>query len=241
MMARVVALLVLYCLTSPAIAEDAPEHEMTTFQLVFLADNPDFSEEIGVSESLANHRTERVQTAGNLYLRNLVKAEVALIAGPVPESDDFRQVAVLGVETRRDAEKMFEHSPQIETGRIRLEIYTWWAAKGILRKPKDLEATTTAYLGLLRRPVGAPSYPEEKLQEIQAGHLAHLGSMADSGDLVIAGPIEDGADLRGILIFRSDDRAHIEELATQDPAIQAGRLKLELHRWIVPEGSFPGP
>ena len=63
--------------------------------------------------------------------------------------------------------------------------------------------------------------------------------MADSGELVIAGPVERGGDLRGILIFRTGDADRIEELVAEDPAIQAGRLVLELHRWTVPKQCFP--
>jgi hypothetical protein len=29
------------------------------------------------------------------------------------------------------------------------------------------------------------------------------------------------------------------ELAATDPAVQAGRLKIEMHPWVVPEGILP--
>ena len=92
--------------------------------------------------------------------------------------------------------------------------------------------------GLLKRPEDAPQLPQEKLEELQQGHLANLRAMAESGDLIIAGPVEDGGALRGILIFRTQDAGRIEELVARDPSIQAGRLELELHPWRVPRGSW---
>ena len=226
-----------------ALAEDAPEggqeYEMTTYQLVFLLNDPDFEDDPLVSEDRAAHHTDRFKTVGRLYLKNLVRDGVAIIAGPLQEHDEIAQVAILAVETTGDAEMIFEHHPAIEAARLELDIYPWWAAKDILQIPKEPEKTVTALLGFLKRPSGAPSYSSEELEEIQAGHLEHLGKMADSGELVIAGPVERGGDLRGILIFRTGDEDKIEKLAAEDPAIQAGRLKLELHRWTVPQQCFP--
>ncbi len=239
----VVALLLIGITASFAIAEDASgegeEYEMTTYQLVFLLNDPDFEEDPMLAEAHTAHRRDRFKTVGRLYLTNLVKDGVALIAGPLQEHERIQQVAILAVETTRDAEMVFDHAPGVEAGRLELEIYPWWAAKDILQTPKEPEKTITAHLGLLKRPSGAPSYPTEELERIQAGHLEHIKKMADSGELVIAGPVERGGDLRGILIFRTGDADRIDELVAQDPAIQAGRLKLELHRWTVPEQCFP--
>ncbi len=239
----VVALLLVGIAASFAIAEDAPaegeEYEMTMYQLVFILDDLDFEEDPMVPQDRAEHRRDRFKTVGRLYLKNLVRDGIALIAGPLQEHERIQQVAVLAVETTKDAEMVFDHAPGIEAGRLELEIYPWWAAKDILQTPKEPEKTVTAYLGLLKRPSGAPSYSSEESERIQAGHLEHLRKMADSGELVIAGPVERGGDLRGILIFRPGNADRLEELVAQDPAIQAGRLKLELLRWTVPEQCFP--
>ena len=91
----------------------------------------------------------------------------------------------------------------------------------------------------IKRPDRSPHFSKEELETIQQGHLANIRKMGDSGDLVIAGPIEEESDLRGILIFRTRDADRIRRLVAEDPAIQAGRLKLELYRWRVPRGIFP--
>jgi uncharacterized protein YciI len=57
--------------------------------------------------------------------------------------------------------------------------------------------------------------------------------------LVVAGPFGDDGRLRGIFVFRVDSLDEARNLTQTDPAVQAGRLALELHPWLVPEGILP--
>ncbi|NVK03402.1 MAG: hypothetical protein HWD92_01205 [Flavobacteriia bacterium] len=84
---------------------------------------------------------------------------------------------------------------------------------------------------------GGDDFSEEELAEIQAGHMAHIGKMADEGNLVMAGPFGDKAEWRGILIFNDHDVERVSELVNQDPAVQAGRLTFEAHPWWAARGS----
>jgi len=231
--------LLVLAVAAPLAAEEAPEYEMTTFRLVFVVKNPEFEREEGVSDAHAAHRYDRIRTASNLYMRNLVNDEVSLIAGPLIDEGRIAQVAVFEAETSAEVERLLAESPAVQTGRHKLEIYPWWAAKDILTKPRDPDDTRVALLGLLKRPADAPSFSEDELEKLQAGHLENMRKMADSGDLVIAGPVEQGGALRGILIFRTRDMTRVEELVARDPAIQAGRLELQLHRWRVAKRSWP--
>jgi len=70
----------------------------------------------------------------------------------------------------------------------------------------------------------------ELVQEIQAGHMAHIASMAESGKLVLAGPFLDGGSIRGIFVFDAT-LEEAEALTAADPAVQSGRLVMELHSW----------
>ena len=80
-------------------------------------------------------------------------------------------------------------------------------------------------------------------QELQKRHFAHLEKLAEDGKLVLAGPFSDQADpaLRGASIFRVASAAEARALAEQDPAVQAGRLAVEVVTWWVEKGyvSFP--
>ena len=55
--------------------------------------------------------------------------------------------------------------------------------------------------------------------------------MAEEGTLVLAGPFLDNGEVRGIYIFNVATVKEAEALTKTDPAIQAGRLVMELHPW----------
>ena len=86
---------------------------------------------------------------------------------------------------------------EVEAGRVELEIYSWWAAKGILARPKDPFDLRDAYLGLLVRPEDAPEFTEQELESLQRGHLENMQRMTEAGALVIAGPVEGGCPILG--------------------------------------------
>ncbi len=75
------------------------------------------------------------------------------------------------------------------------------------------------------------SHSQEAAQEIQRGHMAHINKMADEGHLILAGPFMGGGDLRGIFLFDTDSVEEAEALTAQDPAVQSGRLEMELITW----------
>lgn len=66
---------------------------------------------------------------------------------------------------------------------------------------------------------------------IMAGHLDNIMRMADEGKLVVAGPFMDDTELKGIYIFNVATIEEAKALTETDPAIQSGRLIMELHPW----------
>jgi uncharacterized protein YciI len=98
-------------------------------------------------------------------------------------------------------------------------------------------------LVLLVRPENAPDLPEERIEEIQTQHLAHLTKMGEEGYMVIAGPFSDQPDerLRGLCLYRVGSLDRAKELAGADPAVKAGRLEIEAMTWWVEEGYMTFP
>ena len=67
--------------------------------------------------------------------------------------------------------------------------------------------------------------------QIQRAHQDNIVRMAEMGKLVLAGPYMDNHGIQGIYIFAVETLEEAEELTNTDPAVQAGRLELELHPW----------
>ena len=72
---------------------------------------------------------------------------------------------------------------------------------------------------------------EEEASNLQRAHMDNMGVLADEGKLVLAGPFGADSNIRGIYIFNTASLEEAEEWTKTDPAIQAGRLKMELHEW----------
>ncbi len=93
---------------------------------------------------------------------------------------------------------------------------------------------------LLREPPDPTDYPEERQNEIQEQHLAHLGELHARGVLLLAGPFRDQPDplLRGLcLLTTSVDETR--ELMEDDPAVRAGLLVVDVMSFLTAPGSLP--
>ena len=111
------------------------------------------------------------------------------------------------------------------------------------------EASAMAYDSILAAQLGADEYgmksyvmaflkagptrSQDSLEaaRLQKAHLDNISRMAKEGTLVLAGPFMDDGDIRGIYIFDVQSIEEAEKLTATDPAIQAGRLVMELHPW----------
>jgi uncharacterized protein YciI len=213
----------------------APRHyDMTNFQLVFF----DAAGDAAMLDEADSARMQKEHLDG---LEALMTSGKALAVGSVEGSSTIRGVAVLDVRTTEEAKKLLANDPYLRTGRMLAEYHTWFAAKNIFGKPKSFLDVAPCHLGLLTRPKDAPDLPVEELREIQEGHMNNINAMAESGDLVIAGPMEDVGPLRGIFVFRTESAEKIRDLVARDPAIQAHRLEMELLTWYLSKGVIPPP
>jgi uncharacterized protein YciI len=108
-----------------------------------------------------------------------------------------------------------------------------------MKKTVTTQKMMTAYLAFLVR--GEKWTPEKtpQTEAIQKAHLANINKLAEMKKLVVAGPFGDNGTLRGIFVFRVNTIEEARELAATDPAVKAGRLALQIHPWLVPEGILP--
>ncbi|HZV67977.1 MAG TPA: YciI family protein [Saprospiraceae bacterium] len=72
--------------------------------------------------------------------------------------------------------------------------------------------------------------------QLMRKHLDNIKRMAEEGKLAVAGPFLDEGDIRGIYIFNVKTIEEAKALTETDPAIQEGRLIMELHPWYGSAG-----
>lgn len=95
----------------------------------------------------------------------------------------------------------------------------------------------------LWRPAAAPDLDEKELDELQAGHIAHMARLRKDGQIVTNGPVLNQPDeaLRGFIVFRTGSLDRARELAGQDPSVRAGQLRVDVMTWWAPAGTMVKP
>ena len=90
---------------------------------------------------------------------------------------------------------------------------------------------------LMLRP-DAPEHTDDEAAALQDRHLAFRAKLRDDGYLIAGGPLVDQDDerLRGVSIMACDPET-ARRLSNDDPAVQAGRLAVEVMTWMVPAGN----
>lgn len=78
--------------------------------------------------------------------------------------------------------------------------------------------------------------PQEKLMEIQKGHLEHMGKMAQAGKLLVAGPFMTEGGPRGVVIYNCASVEEAMGYTKPDPAVVNKRLSMEFYKMHAPEG-----
>ena len=100
---------------------------------------------------------------------------------------------------------------------------------------------TTYYFGVLMKGPKWTAEPTPERAEIQKGHMAHLDAMWKAGKLVLAGPMGDDGDWRGVVIYRTKTLEEAQLLANDDPAVKSGRLVVKMHPWMIERNILPDP
>ena len=75
-------------------------------------------------------------------------------------------------------------------------------------------------------------------EKIQKAHIANIERLAREGKLIMAGPMGDETDLRGIFILDCKDSIEADNYVRSDTAIKTGRLQYEIHPWWTATGTY---
>jgi uncharacterized protein len=208
-----------------------PEFKLIEFQMAILKRGPKWSPNF--AKDAPTVRQQHVE-----YVQSLLKSGKVAIAGPIEDGSDLVGVYIFRTKSADEARNWMLADPLLAQGYAVGELHSWWS-EDVLKTPETPLKLMTAYLAFLVR--GEKWTPEKtpQTEEIQKGHMANIHRLADMKKLVVAGPFGDNGTLRGIFVFRVASLEEARALTLTDPAVQAGRLALELHPWSVPEGILP--
>ncbi len=71
----------------------------------------------------------------------------------------------------------------------------------------------------------------KETEQLHQAHVAHVTALLESGQAIIAGPLTDDGEIRGIYIFRAASADEARAWAGADPAVASGHLLAEMHPW----------
>lgn len=207
-----------------AAAQAKPDYDMGRMQLVFmLATTP-----IGAAQDAQYRKeTEALLLAGKLAA-----------AGPATGAGRTHSMLLVKTDDAQAALTLVNSLSAVREGLLKPDPITWYAARAYVKPVSAADSMTRYVFGLLVS-AGATGHSPDELKAIQAGHMAHIGKMAETGKLVLAGPFANPDHRRGVFLFKLPEQADAQALAADDPAIKAGRLRLETFFWTVPAGVFP--
>lgn len=92
------------------------------------------------------------------------------------------------------------------------------------------------YIGIVLKGEAWSPDTNPEIEELHQNHLKYIEQMFVDGKLIIAGPFVNKDDKRGILIFNTQTIEEAIELANNDPAVKAGRLKVDVREWMAADG-----
>ena len=230
-MKRPLILIALFCLCVPVVAQEhETEHKMVQFQMALLKRG---SKRMPRGWLASPARRDHIA-----YLQSLLSSGKAVIGGAIQDDSELAGVLIFNTKSADDARTWIMSDPAVIAGYFTAELHPWWS-EDVFKKNGQTGGTMTAYLAFLVR--GDKWTPGETPENaaIQKAHLANIGRLAELKKLVVAGPFGDDGTLRGIFVFRVASLEEARSLAETDPAVKAGRLALQIHPWVVPDGILP--
>ena len=85
---------------------------------------------------------------------------------------------------------------------------------------------------------GVRSQDTASAAKIQKAHINNIERLAAQGKIIMAGPMGDNTNLRGIFIMDGKDSTEIASHIKTDSAIVTGRLRFEIHPWWTAKGKY---
>ena len=191
-------------------------------------------------------RTDSIQAGHMANIQRMADEGVLLAAGPFGDGGALRGVLIFRQDSTARLRQLVARDPAIASGRLTLDLYSWFAPAGIgepykrmAAQPGFRDSMVRMQLVLFKAGPQATREPTTEAMELQKAHVAGIFRGLLAGELATGGPFTDGGDLRSVLVYRGDS-ASAHRRALDDPAVKAGHLVVEMHPWYAAYGTMPG-
>jgi len=194
-------------------------------------------------KALAPEESTRIQTAHMANIQSMAARGVLVAAGPFGDTPSvIAGIFVFKTASLAEARRLAEQDPTVLEHRNLVEVFPWRGPRGIggeyarLHKadPKTPEDMGVHPLQMLYWSAG------ERKPELVRAHAQYVARLQREGKVAAAGHVEGDYPLAGILVFNRIPMEEAERLTAADPAVSAGLLRTESHRWwsaahVLPE------
>jgi uncharacterized protein YciI len=182
------------------------------------------------------------------HLANMMamhRAGLLVGAGPMLDGGALRGVWFFPADSIDAVRTHVARDPAVQAGRLRCDLVPWWGPRGIgedyARRAKAGAADSMVkyVLGLL---VTGPRYsaPGGSVPaELRPARLENTHLLARDGRVILSGSFGSGGPL-ALYVFSTPDTAVARRWCDADPTVRSGRIRVELHPWMVALGVVPG-
>jgi uncharacterized protein YciI len=228
-------------LGAAAFAQETARETTSVYYVVFLRPDP-------ARKPLAKEEGERIQ---NAHMANIFKmADDGYLAAAGPFENDpppISGVFVMKAKSIDDARRIAGEDPTVREHRNTIDVHAWRAPAGMgdeyFRLHKEHPETPEnmgAYpiLLLTRGPAWDTNAAKDRVV-LLAEHQHYVDELHRAGKLAVAGPVEGDDSMIGIVVFHRIPLEEARHLIDGDPAVKAGVLSVEAHRWWSSDHVLP--
>ena len=186
---------------------------------------------------LSKEAGDKLQEEHMANIRKLHSEHKLVVAGPFMDDTSLRGIFVFKADSLAQAQAWAAIDPAVKAGRLAPEVHgPWDIDPNAIREPETTQGMEQYTLVLLTN--GANWNPDAPgFMDVVKKHHAYIKEITDKGKVAVAGPfpLSEAGELRGITIYRAGTE-EAAKLLQDDPIVQAGLLKTEMHPWITGKG-----
>jgi uncharacterized protein YciI len=191
--------------------------------------------------------SDRIQFAHMASIRKMEDAGVLIVAGPVDDTPaTVSSILVFALDSLEAAQAVAAQDPTVAEHRNTVDVHVWNGPPALGEQYyEDRQLDPDAPVNMQIHPLciifRGPDWDrkENKRDALLAAHERYIARLRALGKLGAAGAIEPPDDLLGLVMFRPPSLEDAQRLLDKDPAVEAGVLHVEYHRWWSPDHVLP--